>query len=146
MPSNWKITLNELRVTRSWKFHWEGKGGTGARESCKNFVREECKQCPVRVARLFPSLPIFYSPPLYARVSFSSWKFATVVSSPSSPIEQLHPRKSGRQFVNPSFWISSYLIALTCSLLNPDPQFRRGFSTDDFLGNRYLEDILGIRN
>lgn len=72
--------LNELRVTRSVEiaeislgWEGEGKGGTGARQSCKNFVREECKQCPVRVARLFPSHPsIFYSPlflPAFVRAS-----------------------------------------------------------------------------
>lgn len=30
-----------------------GGSGTGARGSYKNFVREECKQCPDRTAQLF---------------------------------------------------------------------------------------------
>lgn len=71
--------LNELRITDSQKHRNRGnfiglEGGTGARVSYKNFVREECKQCPIRAVRFFSLRFLLLSryAPGFARVSIVS--------------------------------------------------------------------------
>lgn len=129
--------LNELRITDSQKHRNRGnfvgvEGGAGARVSYKNFVREECKQCPIRAVRLFP-LRFFlllsrYAPgfarvsivslvkiranskhpvvPFARRPSLTTSRSSTFLSyelaNPVAYRRQLHPRKSDRQFVSRS--------------------------------------------
>lgn len=124
--------LNELRITDSRKHrnrrNFVGlEGGTGARVSYKNFVREECKQCPIRAVRLFSPRFLHLSryAPGFARVSIVSLvkiradskrpvvpfaRRASLTTSRSStflsielanPVayrRQLHPRESACQF------------------------------------------------
>lgn len=47
------------------------RGGTGACGSCKNFVTEECKQCPVRAAQL-------PSPVLRSLLTYSAFQLFTL--------------------------------------------------------------------
>lgn len=110
--------FNELRIMNGQEGRNRGnfigpRGGAGARGSCKNFVREECKQCPVRAAQLVfareripPSsfLLFFFFPPatpraLHAQVSFSLCKFA--------PTQSASPPLGGRRWMPAGgFWLS----------------------------------------
>lgn len=73
--------------------------------------------------------------PSARRASLNACRSSTFLSfQPANPIahqRQLHPRKSDRQFVSRSQsvllnFIVPYRVALTCSLLNPAPNFDTG--------------------
>lgn len=103
---------------KSRKFHWTrwGRaGGAGARGSCKNFVREECKQCPGRSCSALSSGRARMCTPagnflrffrraagLYTRrVSFPLCKFA-----PNSKRVQPHVRSTTDAERPPEFTVS----------------------------------------